>query len=1201
MPDLPVIVVPGVNEELAATSVMGSQLADSRSEKKYDGVLGIWYGKAPGLDRANDAIRHGVFAGTARHGGVVAIVGDDPAAKSSTLPSSSDATMVDLHMPIIFPGDVQEALDLARHSVALSRASGVWVGYKLVTSVADGTGTVDVHPDRVTPVIPTMEFEGKPFVPHPSGRLLTPYTLDMEREFQQVRSELAKQYGVLNKLNRATVRTADDWIGIAACGQTYYELREALNLLGFKDDEMLRRAGIRLALLSMPVPLDENEVRRFAQGLKEVLVVEEKNPTLEVLVKGALYTWDERPTVVGRRDEQGNPLIPGTGALDADSIVGPLRARLARVLGDDRLAPLPPKAERSRIPLTVNRTPFYCSGCPHNISTRVPEGTLVGGGIGCHAMVALMEPDRVGDIAGLTAMGNEGAQWIGMSPFIDRDHIVQNLGDGTYFHSGSLAIRAACASGVNITYKLLYNGTVAMTGGQDPQGQMSVPDVVQDLLLEGVKRIIVTTEDTSRYDDADFGSHAHTSGSTTNVSVWDRTRLIEAQEVLAKVDGVTVLIHDQECAAEKRRARSRGKMAKPDFRIVINERVCEGCGDCGDKSNCLSVQPVSTPYGRKTRIHQTSCNFDMTCLEGDCPSFALVSVDTSAPEKSAAPKPEPATGPAGLTIGDPADGLPDPVPAVPTDEFIVRLSGIGGTGVITVSQILGTAAMLAGKTVRGLDQTGLSQKAGPVVSDVRISSNGTPTSNKANSAGVDCFLAFDLLVAASDTHRTGAKAGRTIVIGSAAPTPTGAMVSHPTTPYPELDVLTGRLAEVSKPELNRYPNSSALASGLFGDAATANILLLGVAVQAGAIAVECEHIERAIELNGVAVERNITAFRWGRRWYVKPEEVEQAAGYVASPDVESLDDLIDRLADDLDRLPVHGVLGEVPRHRGHGAGRRAGRRPRLGSPAGVRRRRGSQPAQADGVQGRVRGRPLAAASGVTCGLRGGRRHEDEGDVAAASPGAPSDGHEEEDEVRPPVDADVQDAARRQEGPRHRRRSVPLGEGPPRGAGDDPRVHQGRRCTGQAAQRRQPGRGHGDRRAPRPGPRLRAHQACPRRDLPRRARRTPQVVRLTVRVQARRMTWSARSKATARWLTAMTVRPAAARFSHKRSSVSTSTALDRSSRTISSGRCTRARAVASRWRWPPDRRRPRGPISVSSALGIALMSSEIAASCSAVSI
>ena len=333
----------------------------------------MWYGKAPGLDRANDAIRHGVFAGTSRHGGVVAVVGDDPAAKSSTLPSSSDATMVDLHMPIIFPGDVQEALDLGRHSVALSRSSGVWVGYKLVTAVADGTGTVDVHPDRVVPVIPTMEYDGKPFVPRPSGRLLTPYTLDIEREFQQVRSELARQYGVLNKLNQVTVGTADDWLGIAACGQTYHELREALRLLGFADDEALRRAGIRLMRLSMPVPLDEDQVRQFAHGLAEVVVVEEKNPTLEVLVKGALYTWDERPVVVGRHDEEHRPLVPGTGAIDADKLLAPLRARLVRRLDETRVAPLPVKAEPARIPLTVNRTPFYCSGCPHNVSTRVPR------------------------------------------------------------------------------------------------------------------------------------------------------------------------------------------------------------------------------------------------------------------------------------------------------------------------------------------------------------------------------------------------------------------------------------------------------------------------------------------------------------------------------------------------------------------------------------------------------------------------------------------------------------------------------------------------------------------------------------------------------------------------------------------------------------------------------------------------------------
>ena len=768
-------------------------------------------------------------------------------------------------MPILFPGDVQEALDLSRHAVALSRASGIWVGLKLVTPVADGTGTVDVHPDRVRPVTPTMEFDGKLFVPHPSGRLLTPYTLEMEREFQQVRSELARRYGVANQLNRVTVSTERDWIGIAASGHTYHELREALGLLGLAGDDDLRDAGIRLFQLLMPVPVDEQQIRDFAHGLAEVLVIEEKNPTLELLVKSAMYDSDERPRVVGRHDETGGLLIPGTGMLDADRLLEPLRRRLVARLGDDAVRPLPAKQAASRIPLTINRTPFYCSGCPHNLSTRVPEGTLVGGGIGCHAMVALMEPERVGDIAGLTAMGNEGAQWIGMAPFVERDHLVQNLGDGTFFHSGSLAIRAAVASGVDITYKLLYNGTVAMTGGQDPQGQMTVPEVVQSLLLEGVSRIIVTSDDPGKWDDADFGSRAD-----GRVEVRDRTRLMESQVELADVPGVTVLVHDQRCAAELRRDRSRGVVAKPGFRVVINERVCEGCGDCGDKSNCLSVQPVDTAYGRKTRIHQTSCNFDMSCLQGDCPSFATVTVDADG-AKQAKPRGR-------RDRATPAAGLPDPVVEVPADAFTVRLSGIGGTGVITVSQVLGTAAMLDGFVVRGLDQTGLSQKAGPVVSDLRLSRGDVPASNHANSSGVDCLLAFDLLVAASDTHRIGADASRTIVVGSVASTPTGAMVAHPTTPYPDLGALTGRLDEVSRADHNRFVDAAALATGLFGDATTANILLLGVAVQAGAIAVSPPAIERAIELNGVAVARNVAAFRWGRRWAAFPAEVEQAAG-----------------------------------------------------------------------------------------------------------------------------------------------------------------------------------------------------------------------------------------------------------------------------------------------------------------------------------
>ncbi len=888
VPDLPVVIRPGVNEELAATAVMGSQLVDSLGDQRYDGVVGVWYGKAPGLDRAGDAIRHGVFAGTARHGGVMAVVGDDPAAKSSTLPSSSDATLVDLHMPILFPGDVQEALDLGRHAVALSRASGIWVGLKLVTPVADGTGTVDVHPDRVRPEIPTMEFDGKQFVPHPSGRLLTPYTLDMEREFQQVRSHLARRYGVINHLNRVTVSTDRDWIGIAASGHTYHELREALGLLGLGHDDALRDAGIRLFHLLMPVPVDEQQVRDFAHGLAEVLVIEEKNPTLELLVKSAMYDSDERPRVVGRTDEGGAPLVPGTGMLDADRLLEPLRRRLAARLGDDRLRPLPATRQRSLIPLAVNRTPFYCSGCPHNLSTRVPEGTLVGGGIGCHAMVALMEPERVGDIAGLTAMGNEGAQWIGMAPFLDRQHLVQNLGDGTFFHSGSLAVRAAVAAGVDITYKLLYNGTVAMTGGQDPQGQMAVPEVVQLLLLEGVTRVVVTSDDPDRWKDADFGALAN-----GRVEVRDRTRLMETQVELAEVKGVTVLLHDQECAAEKRRARSRGLVETPNFRVVINERVCEGCGDCGDKSNCLSVQPVDTEYGRKTRIHQTSCNWDLTCLRGDCPAFATVTIEDSKEARA-----ERVAALQGMT-GDPLRDVPQPRPIVPTDEFTVRLSGIGGTGVITVSQVLGTAAMLDGLVVRGLDQTGLSQKAGPVVSDLRISRGAVPASNHANSSGVDCLLAFDLLVAASDTHRVGADRERTVVVGSVAATPTGEMVAHPTTAYPELAALTGRLDEVSRGADNRFVDSAALATGLFGDGQAANIVLLGVAVQLGAIAVDPEHIERAIELNGVAVERNVAAFRWGRRWSVDPDGVEQAAGFAPRRQPETTDELIERLATDL--------------------------------------------------------------------------------------------------------------------------------------------------------------------------------------------------------------------------------------------------------------------------------------------------------------
>jgi indolepyruvate ferredoxin oxidoreductase len=853
--DLPYVAQPGLNEELAATAVMGSQLIHTGGAR-YDGVVGVWYGKAPGLDRACDAIRHAVFTGTSRHGGVVALVGDDPHAKSSTLPSSSDATLVDLHIPILYPGDVQDAIDLGRHAIALSRASGLWTSLKIVAGVADGTGTVDLDLLRVQPIIPTMEVNGSIWIPHPSGRLLGSATLAIEQEFQDVRLELARRYGVENLLNRVTANPGDAWIGIAACGYTYYETLAALRLLGLETMDAIEGAGIRLLQLRMPVPLDVAIVREFAHGLEEIFVIEEKNPTLEWLIKDALYGWNERPIVVGKKNESGQRLIPSTGHADADAIIGPLRSRLASRLGD-RLAPLPRK-QRELIPLSAERTPFFCSGCPHNTSTKVPEGSLYGAGIGCHGMTMLMPEDRVGVLAGVGAMGNEGAQWVGMQPFVNTPHFIQNLGDGTYFHSGQLAIQFAIAAKANITYKLLYNGTVAMTGGQDAQGALDVPTITKILQLQGVARILITTDDVDRYE---RGSLAH------GVDVWDRSRIIEAQEALAKVYGVTVLIHDQGCAAEKRRDRKRHVIETPKFRVLINERVCEGCGDCGEKSNCLSVQPVETAFGRKTQIHQTSCNFDFSCLQGDCPSFATVEL---APKNSGA---RPA-----ISRNDIDEQLlNEPRLRVPND-CTIRIPGIGGTGVVTVAQILGTAAMIGGRHVRGLDQTGLSQKAGVVVSDLQISLHDAAPTNKATKGSVNVLIAFDPLGAASEAQLSGASPEHTIVIGSLSSTATGQMVVHPDMVTPTIDELRTRINSMTRSTENVWIDAASVTEGIFGDTTMANILQIGVAYQSGCIPIAAADIEHAIELNGVAVERNIAAFRYGRLWVLDAAKVPQGHG-----------------------------------------------------------------------------------------------------------------------------------------------------------------------------------------------------------------------------------------------------------------------------------------------------------------------------------
>lgn len=853
--DLPIICQPGVNEELGATAVMGSQLAAEQPDFRYDGVLGLWYGKAPGLDRAGDALRHAAFAGTSRHGGAIALVGDDPAAKSSTLPSSSDATIYDLHMPLFYPGDVQETIELARHAVALSRMTGTWTAMKIVAAVADGSGTVDLGLDRVDIVTPDLSIPGGPegtiYEPHPSGNLLTPHTLDLERDFRDIRLLLAQRYATANRLNHTTADPRQAWLGLVASGYTYHELLEALRRLGLPTLAAIEAAGIRIIRMHMPLSVDAANIRRFADGLEEIVVVEEKNPTLEWLVKDALYGSANQPRVVGKKHEDGRVLMRDHGILDAGAMVDGLRERISQKAADRLAPPEPPKRETQLIPLTVERSPYFCSGCPHNRSTKVPDDALVGAGIGCHGMVLLMEEEKVGTSAGITAMGGEGAQWIGMSPFVDRRHFVQNLGDGTYFHSGQLAIQASVAAGVNTTYKLLYNGTVAMTGGQDAVGGTGVPAIATALLAHGVREVLITTDDVDSYRGVDLPS-----GPGGEVQVWDRTRIMEAQQRLAAVDGVTVLIHDQACAAENRRKRKRGLIETPKQRIAINHRICEACGDCGEVSNCLSVQPIDTPLGVKTTIDQSSCNLDYSCLEGDCPSFMAITPRDTAQKNG--------------TLPTPVTGLPDPVLVVTPDHLDLRMVGIGGTGVVTVAQVIATAAMIDGYHVRGLDQTGLSQKAGRVTGDLRITTGEPAPSNLIGDEGADVLLAFDLLGASGETTLAAGDPTRTVLIGSSSQTPTGSMVGHPELAYPELDELRARIAQSTNTERNRYVDAAALTEQLLGSTAGANIFLLGFAYQHGTIPIAATAIEEAIRLNGVAVDANIAAFNAGRSEAVSP-------------------------------------------------------------------------------------------------------------------------------------------------------------------------------------------------------------------------------------------------------------------------------------------------------------------------------------------
>jgi indolepyruvate ferredoxin oxidoreductase len=843
--DHDVHLVPGLNEELGATAVWGSQL-DLPGGKNVDGVVGVWYGKGPGVDRACDALRHGNVYGAHPDGGVLVLAGDDPGAKSSSLPCVSERTLASLQMPVVTPRNADEVVAFGLHGVALSRLSGCWTGVKVLADVADGLFTVERDFADVQVTVPELEWEGRPWRYAQRVFASPPDSLFAEQDLFGPRWAAVEAYRDANDLDEVTVDTPDAWLAVVATGTAYDALRQALLELGL-DDAGLARAGVRLLRIGMPFPLSGPKVRRAARGVRDVLVVEEKVSFVEEQVKAALYAVGA-PRVFGKLDDRGRRLVPADGQLTADRLLPVLRT----VLGQEVVLPEPPARPRTQLTLTpVRRTPYFCSGCPHNRSTVVPEGSVAGGGIGCHALVTMAGRESA-QVTGLTQMGGEGVQWIGQAPFsAEHGHVFQNVGDGTFFHSGQLALQACLAAGVTMTYKILYNSAVAMTGAQDAQGALTVPQLTRKLVAEGVKRIIVCADEPKKY-----GRRA---GFAPGVQVWHRDRLDEAQRELREVPGVTVIVYDQQCAAEARRLRKRGKLPARTQRVVIDEQVCEGCGDCGAKSNCLSVQPVETEFGRKTRIDQTSCNTDYSCLDGDCPSFLTVEV-TAQKKKARREVPVP-------------PAVVEPEKPTAAGGFDILLAGIGGTGIVTVNQVLATAALLDGLTASGLDQTGLSQKAGPVTSHLRLGLDTAPA-NRLSPGGAGCVLAFDLLVAADPKQLRLSSPARTVVAASTSVTPTGDEVFDPTAAHPDASRLVDALRQAGR----ALTTMDALgdAEALLGSTSSANLLLVGAAYQAGALPLSAAAIERALQINGVAVQANVTAFRWGRVAVADPQAYRDA-------------------------------------------------------------------------------------------------------------------------------------------------------------------------------------------------------------------------------------------------------------------------------------------------------------------------------------
>ncbi|MBT9476640.1 indolepyruvate ferredoxin oxidoreductase family protein [Polaromonas sp.] len=862
-----IVFQPGVNEELGATAVWGTQQLDLYPQsKKFDGVFGMWYGKGPGVDRCSDVFKHANMAGTARHGGVIAIAGDDHVSKSSTAPHQSDHIFKACGLPVFFPSSVQEILDMGLHAFAMSRFSGVWSGMKTIQEVVESSSSVSVDPDRVKIIIPE-DFQ------MPPGGLHIRWPdapLEQEARLMDYKWYAALAYIRANKLNYNVIAGPNDRFGIIASGKAFNDTRQALVDLGL-DEDTCHQLGIRLHKVNVVWPLEASITRDFAMGLQEILVVEEKRQVIEYQIKEELYNWraDVRPNVLGKFDEpegdqsggewgRSNPsdnwllrakadLTPALIAkaiakrltklgVPAD-IIARMEGRLAVIAARER-ALIEPKLE------TGERAPWFCSGCPHNTSTRVPEGSRAVAGIGCHYMTVWMDRST----STFTQMGGEGVTWVGQAPFTTDAHIFANLGDGTYFHSGLLAIRQSIASGVNITYKILYNDAVAMTGGQQvgerPEGH-SVLQIMQSLDAEGVTKLVIVTDEPEKYDGARL---------LAGVTVHHRDELDKIQREFREIKGCTAIIYDQTCATEKRRRRKRGTLVDPAKRVVINELVCEGCGDCSVQSNCLSVEPLETEFGRKRRINQNTCNKDYSCVKGFCPSF--VTVEGGQLKK---PRKEKKGDLASLPA------IPEPVLPVAENAWGIVVGGVGGTGVITIGQLLGMAAHLEGKGVVTQDAGGLAQKGGATWSHIQIANRPEAIyTTKVDTAKADLIIGCDPIVTASPYTLATMQPGRTFVAMNSHGTPTAAFVTNPGWQFPGGNCESAVRSAVGA-ELMASFDAEQVAVQLIGDSIYTNPLMLGFAWQKGRVPLTHAALMRAIELNNVQVDNNKAAFEWGRR------------------------------------------------------------------------------------------------------------------------------------------------------------------------------------------------------------------------------------------------------------------------------------------------------------------------------------------------